>query len=106
MFCSDKTHQGGGVAAPVASQVLSEVLPYLEVQKKAEEEKQDVEVPNLIGITIKEAKEKLKENNLELEYEKLNDENIKETEAIICEQLPKEGVKIMQGNKVIVKINY
>ena len=26
--------QGGGVAAPIASQVLGEVLPYLEVQKK------------------------------------------------------------------------
>lgn len=26
-------HQGGGVAAPIASQVLGEVLPYLEVKK-------------------------------------------------------------------------
>ncbi len=26
-------HQGGGVAAPIASQILGEVLPYLEVSK-------------------------------------------------------------------------
>ena len=27
-------HQGGGVAAPVGGQILSEVLPYLEVTKQ------------------------------------------------------------------------
>ena len=30
-------HQGGGVAAPVAGQIFSEILPYLEVQKNEEE---------------------------------------------------------------------
>ena len=51
-------HQGGGVAAPIASQVLGEVLPYLEIKKdnQDEEEKGEVEVPNLIGLTRKEAK--------------------------------------------------
>ena len=33
MFCSDKSNQGGGVAAPVGGQILSEVLPYLGVNK-------------------------------------------------------------------------
>lgn len=101
-------HQGGGVAAPVASQVLGEVLPYLEVKKEAKEddEIQEVEVPNLVGLTIKEAKEALKEINLEIEYEKSEDEEIKESEAIISEQLPKKGVKIKQKNKIIVQINY
>ena len=107
--CGDKLKQGGGVAAPVASQVLGEVLPYLEVQKKelTEEDKvQEVEVTNLIGLTIKEAKEILKEIDLEIEYEKLEEQEIKESEAIISEQLPKKGVKIKQKNKVIVQINY
>ena len=50
-------HQGGGVAAPIASQVLGEVLPYLEIKKdnQDEEEKGEAEVPNLIGLTRKEA---------------------------------------------------
>ena len=39
-------HQGGAVAAPVAGKILSEVLPYLETEKK--EEKESVKVPNVI----------------------------------------------------------
>ena len=31
-------HQGGGVAAPIAGQILSEVLPYLEIKKSEETE--------------------------------------------------------------------
>lgn len=98
-------HQGGGVAAPIGSQVLGEVLPYLEVQKTSQEEElQDVEVPNLVGLTIKEAKEALKELGLEIEYEKSEEETTNEAEATIVEQLPKQGIKIKQGNKVIVQI--
>lgn len=33
-MCGDKIHQGGGVAAPVGGQILSEVLPYLDTQTK------------------------------------------------------------------------
>ena len=40
-FCSDKIHQGGGVAAPVGGQIFSEVLPYLELEKTVEEENKD-----------------------------------------------------------------
>ena len=68
-------HQGGGVAAPIASQVLGEVLPYLEVKKDNETEedvKNKVAVPNLEGMTIGEAKKVLKDLNLNLEY---NEEN-------------------------------
>ena len=99
-------HQGGGVAAPIASQVLGEVLPYLEVQKEGKEEKQEeVEVPELVGFSIKDAKEKLKELNLGIEYEKNDEVEINEAEEIITNQLPKKGIKIMQGNKVIVQIS-
>ncbi len=34
-------HQGGGVAAPVGGQILSEILPYLEVNKNNEEEQNE-----------------------------------------------------------------
>lgn len=61
-------------------------------------------MPDLVGLTIKDAKEKLKELNLELEYEKMENEEIKESETVIIEQLPKKGVKIREKNKVIVKI--
>ena len=93
-----------GVAAPIASQVLGEVLPYLEIQKEEIEEKVEVEVPELIGLNLKDAKEKLKELGLELNNEKKNDIKINEIETKIINQLPKKGIKIIQGNKVIVEI--
>ena len=36
-------HQGGGVAAPIGSQVLGEVLPYLEIKKDNEQEEEKKE---------------------------------------------------------------
>ncbi len=53
-------HQGGAVAAPTAGKILSEVLPYMEV-KKEEEKKEYVEVPDITGMTVKEAKKVLEE---------------------------------------------
>ena len=35
-ICVVKITHGGGVAAPIVSQVLGEVLPYLEIEKKEE----------------------------------------------------------------------
>ena len=63
-------------------------------------------MPSLVGLTIKEAKDTLKEIGLELKYEKSEGEEIKEADSVIWEQLPKKGVKIKQGNQVIVQINY
>ena len=37
-FCSDKNNQGGGVAAPLGGQILNEVLPYIGITPKVEEE--------------------------------------------------------------------
>lgn len=97
-------HQGGGVAAPIASQVLGEVLPYLEVKKdneKEEDAKNKVAVPNLEGMTIEEAKKVLKDLNLNLEYNEENTEN--EEERIITEQVPVSGVEVLEESSIIVK---
>ena len=61
--------QGGAVAAPIGGKVLAEVLAYLEAQKdniKEENIKKDIEVPNIEGLTIDEAKKRLKEVNLNI----------------------------------------
>ena len=89
-------HQGGGVAAPIAGQVFGEVLPYLEIKKENEEEKEDVEVPNLIGLTIKEAKKLLLEKELEI---KVNENNEIED---IKSQVPKAGIKVKKGTAIII----
>lgn len=97
-------HQGGGVAAPIASQVLGEVLPYLEVKKDNETEedvKNKVAVPNLEGMTIREAKKVLKDLNLNLEYNEENTEN--EEERVITEQVPVSGVEVLEESSIIVK---
>lgn len=97
-------HQGGGVAAPIASQVLGEVLPYLEIKKdnQDEEEKGEVEVPNLIGLTRKEAKKALEEEGLLIETKESLKTNLGEDDETIKSQLPKAGIKIKQGSTVYV----
>ena len=79
---------------------FGEVLPYLEVTKSEEtEEKIEVEMPELTGKTLKEAKEILKEWGLEYETDMEN------LDAVITDQLPKKGIKIKEGTKVILYCN-
>ena len=97
-------HQGGGVAAPIGSQVLGEVLPYLEIQEdniKQEDIRKEVETPNLIGMTISEAKEKLKEMKLGIKYENINEDDV--SEKIITNQIPKDGIKVYENTNIIVE---
>lgn len=108
-FCSDKIHQGGGVAAPVGGQIFSELLPYLEVTQGNEDEVEEIEevsVPNITGLSIKEAKKILKEVDLEISIEGITEENKESLDienTIIKEQTPTEGIKIKKGNKIFVK---
>jgi len=91
-------HQGGGVAAPIASQVLGEVLPYLEIEKQ-EEEKSVIEMPDVTGITLEEAKKILEEAGLSYT---INGEAVKDT--IIKDQLPKKGIEIEEGTEVVLYV--
>ena len=100
-------HQGGVVAAPVGGQVLSEVLPYLELTKDNETEetqRKQIEVPNIEGMTVTEATKKLKEVNLSLQIQE-EPENLDKDIAIITEQLPKQGISVYEGSKIIIKIS-
>ena len=83
------------------------MLPYLELQKdneKEEEIKKQIEVPDIEGLTIEEAEKILKEVNLELQI-KNEPEEYNKKETIVKEQLPKKGITIYEGTKVIVTIN-
>lgn len=100
-------HQGGGIAAPIASQVLTDVVAYLNIEKdnvkEGEEEPQDVNVPDIRGKSIKEAEGLLKEIGLEIQLNTDN-EDIDKVNAIICEQLPIPGVSVKQGSKITVSV--
>ena len=99
-------HQGGAVAAPIASQVLGEVLPYLELNKDnvidEQEEAISTTVPDIRCKTIKEAKQILKEAGLtmDLQVEEYDEEN-----DVITIQIPSPGIKVNTGNKVICEVN-
>jgi len=104
-----RTTQGGGVAAPVGGQVFSEVLPYLEVSQGNQDEIEAIEevtVPNITGLSIKEAEKTVKELGLEISFENIvnnaeeNKESLDKENTIIKEQIPTEGIKINKGNKI------
>lgn len=104
-LCSDKIHQGGGVAAPVGGQIFSEILPYLEVSqgnKDEIEQVEEIQIPNIQGMSIKEAQKVVKELGLQIIIENDTEELDKEN-TIIVEQIPKENVVVKKGNKIYVK---
>lgn len=93
-------HQGGGIGSPLAGKILSEVLPYLEVAKTgtidASNIKETVVLPELRGLSIKEARQSLKDLDLSLKIEGMSDEEFKELDyanTIIKEQSPKPRYK-------------
>ena len=91
------------MAAPIGSQVLGEILPYLEVQQDnllEEDIKKEVEVPNITGLTISEAKKELEKVGLNLNYEK-TEENV--FEKIVIKQVPIGGIKTSEGTNVIIE---
>lgn len=104
-MCSDKIHQGGGVAAPVGGQIFNEILPYLEANKVNSDEDEKVEqleTPDVIGKTIEEGRKILKENGLEMIIENESEE-IDEKNTLIVEQIPKAGIVVNKGSKVYLK---
>ena len=98
-------HQGGGVAAPVGGQIFSEILPYLEVNQEKQDEVEsieEIETPNIVGLTINEAEKLLKDRGLEIQIEN-ETENLDKENNVIKEQTPISGIKINKGNKVYIK---
>ena len=94
-------HQGGGVAAPLASQVLGELLPALEISPdntEQIEEKQEITVPEVRELTVTEAINALKEAGLD--YNINTEAEINKDEVKIKDQLPKPGLSIYSGTKV------
>lgn len=99
-------HGGGGVAAPVASKVLAEALPYLEITQDniaKEDVKVNVEVPNVTGLTYKDAKKILQEYGLEIMHRDIQDEKEISEDLILSNQVPNYGIQILKGGKVIVE---
>ena len=87
---------GGVMAAPTVGAVMGDILPYLGVEKQYSAEDvagQLVSMPDLTGLTVKEAEKILK--NLFLTVQPIG------TEQIITGQLPAAGQTLPGGSQVI-----
>lgn len=92
-----KNYYGGSIAAPAVSQMLSEILPYLDIPSNNSDEGniELVSVPNITNKTIAEAQKILKAAGLE--YSSVGD-----ADNIVSEQVPKSGTQLQKNG--IVKI--
>lgn len=89
-----KSHFGGVIAAPVVSQVLSEVLPYLGIPSNDNSsESNGIKIPDLKNKTVEEAKQILKDLGINC----LTSANSSE---IITSQTPKAGTSVSQNGFV------
>ncbi len=94
---------GGLLAAPVAGKLCEEILEYLGVERQySEKDKvqmtEEVYVPSVVGLTVKEAKEKLKAFGLKYQVEP---ESSDET-RIVHNQTPKADFSVPQNSTVIL----
>ena len=92
------------MAAPVAGNILKEVIEYLELNednKETGEKISTVKVPDITYKSLKNAEEILKQNDLSIEYEGDINKNEKEN-IIIKQQIPSSGITINSGSKVKV----
>ena len=63
---------GGNMVAPISSSIMSEVLPYLGVEPSYSAEEllgMDTTVPNVIGMSVQEAKDRMKERGFACKVE-------------------------------------
>ena len=91
-------YYGGSIAAPVVSQILSEVLPYLDIpsnDSSTENTEKTISVPDVTNKTVAEAQKKLSEVGLEYSTSASADD-------IVKEQVPPKGTSLTSGG--IIKL--
>lgn len=82
-------------------------MPYLELTKdngETAEQIEEVEVPEIRGLNLKDAKKALKEVGLEINLKVELGENVKEEDITIKEQSPKPGIKVNKGSKINIEV--
>lgn len=91
-----KNYYGGRIAAPAVSQILSEVLPYLDIPSDTTTTTNTDElitVPNVKNKTLREAQKALED--IGLKYVSTGN-----ADDIISEQVPASGTQLTKGGKV------
>ena len=93
-------HQGGTLAGPVVSQMLTEILPYLGIpsNEKSQDNLDLITVPDVRNKTIAEAEKVLKTAGLTSKINTSNDKN----STIVSEQVPKPGVSLIKDSIIML----
>lgn len=96
---------GGAVAAPVAAEVIEKTLTYLNVERQyneSEKDNLDVQVPDLSGKTVSEAKAQLKESGLKIKV--IGDGDSVVTQMPAYRQIiPQDGVVVVYTQENVEK---
>lgn len=90
-------YYGGVISAPANSKIMADVLPYLGYEPSYSDEelkKMSVEVPDVVGSTLEEAKGKIGSKKMEYKVVGSGDK--------VVRQLPEAGSKVVNGGTVIL----
>lgn len=96
---------GGTIAAPVVGALIEETLEYLGIERQyteTEAENAKVDVPEVRGMTISEAKSAVQAAGFKVRVKDNSDDEEESGEKKIVDQLPKPGVSIMADSTVII----
>lgn len=95
-----KGQQGGQVAAPVASQMLTEILPYMGVPSDttATDNSNLIQVPEIRNKTFTEAEKTLKAAGFTVKCVTNQDKN----STTVSDQVPKPGVSLSKNSVIIL----
>lgn len=98
------SHQGGTIAGPVVSQMLTEILPYLGVPSDTDQITANTSTDNLIMVpdirnkTVTEAKKVLQAAGLDSKISVEGDPNT----VLVQDQIPKPGISLQKGSVVVL----
>lgn len=89
------SHEGGQIAAPVISQIMSEVLPYLGYAPDSEvnDDSDYISVPDVRNKTVTEAIKALQNAGFTVKSDTANN-----NEILVTDQTPKPGIKLLRNS--------
>ena len=93
-------HQGGTLAGPVVSQMLTEILPLLGIPSNADssDDADLITVPEVRNKTIAEAEKVLKNAGFEVKISTSNDKN----NTLVKDQVPKPGISLQKSSTIML----
>ncbi len=93
-------HQGGTLAGPVVSQMLTKILPYLGIPSNDtnSDDSDLITVPEVRNKTIAEAEKILKEKGFTVNISTSNDKN----STTVIDQVPKPGATLSNGSIIML----